>query len=480
MKYLKNIVLENFQSHKHTSMNFDEGLNVILGPSDSGKSAIIRAIKWALYNEPSGDYFIREGEREASVTLTFSDNTKIQRKRSKSKNIYILYKKNGEEIKYEGFGTTVPEEIVEEIGIKKIRLDSEESNAINLGEQLEGPFLLSEKSSTRAGAIGRLIGVNIIDDALKETLRDIRNTSSVQKNTEEQVFKFEEELKEYEYLDELEERIKKTEKIKTKLFNVTTKKNLLISISNKYNEIDKELISIENILIRFDNFEKLNPLINEVEKKNSTLKTLNQKREYLNTCQNYIENCKTDINKLKHVNMVSMEFENIIKAYNKVIKLNYTRTKLNLLLKDKNSTIVICNKLSKIINAEDINNLLEKKQIKLVKLLNLNNQYIQSQRLLNTGNEFVDRFDKLNTSEALYKEIIFKFNILLKLSNLSKEINSLKNTSTLEKKQYDMLVDETNKTIYKYKELLSKIEVCPFCLSDIDSNKIEHIISHYE
>ena len=182
MKYLKTVILENFQSHKHCVIDFNEGLNVIVGPSDSGKSAIIRGIKWALYNEPSGDYFIREGERECSVTLQFSDNTKVKRIRGKSKNIYILIKNDGEEIKFEGFGTSVPQEIIDEIQIKKIPLDSNDSTYINLGEQLEGPFLLSEKTSTRASAIGRLIGVNIVDDALKEALRDLRNRSSKRKN----------------------------------------------------------------------------------------------------------------------------------------------------------------------------------------------------------------------------------------------------------------------------------------------------------
>ncbi len=36
----------------------------------------------------------------------------------------------------------MPQEIIDEIGIEKIYLDSEESNSINLGEQLEGPFFI--------------------------------------------------------------------------------------------------------------------------------------------------------------------------------------------------------------------------------------------------------------------------------------------------------------------------------------------------
>ncbi len=42
--------------------------------------------------------------------------------------------------------------------------------------------MLSEKNATRANAIGRLVGVHIIDDALKDTLRDIRNLNIKKKN----------------------------------------------------------------------------------------------------------------------------------------------------------------------------------------------------------------------------------------------------------------------------------------------------------
>ena len=44
-------------------------------PSDQGKSAIIRGIKWALFNEPSGDFYKRR-RKECSVTVIFNDNIK--------------------------------------------------------------------------------------------------------------------------------------------------------------------------------------------------------------------------------------------------------------------------------------------------------------------------------------------------------------------------------------------------------------------
>ena len=40
MKYIEKVILENFQSHKYTVLDFTKGLNSIVGPTDSGKTAI--------------------------------------------------------------------------------------------------------------------------------------------------------------------------------------------------------------------------------------------------------------------------------------------------------------------------------------------------------------------------------------------------------------------------------------------------------
>ncbi len=85
-------------------------------------------------------FFIREGEKECSVTVVFNDNTKVKRFRSKSKNSYYLYDETGKEIVFEGFGTTVPQEIIDKTSMRKVMLDSNQSNSLNISEQLEGPF----------------------------------------------------------------------------------------------------------------------------------------------------------------------------------------------------------------------------------------------------------------------------------------------------------------------------------------------------
>ena len=147
MKYLKRIELINFQSHKYTDLYFDDKVNVIIGPSDSGKTAIIRAIKWVLFNEPSGIDFIRKGTTESNVVLYFDDNLIIKRGRSKSKNYYEITYPNGLEERFEGFGTKVPEEIIELTGIQKVELDGNNLISLNISDQLESPFLLTSTPS---------------------------------------------------------------------------------------------------------------------------------------------------------------------------------------------------------------------------------------------------------------------------------------------------------------------------------------------
>src|SRR5687767_10377413 len=84
---LKQIRLSNFQSHADTTVDLHPGVNVIIGHSNVGKSAIFRALNWVLRNRPSGTGFIRHGQKEVEVTIS-SDEGCVLRQRGKSKNSY--------------------------------------------------------------------------------------------------------------------------------------------------------------------------------------------------------------------------------------------------------------------------------------------------------------------------------------------------------------------------------------------------------
>lgn len=479
MKYIRKVTLENFQSHKFSIIELNEQMNVIVGPSDSGKSAIIRGIKWALYNEPAGDYFIREGEKDCRVTLEFNDNTILKRYRSKSRNSYILINKNGEEMKFEGFGSYIPTEIVDSIGIKKIYLDSDESNAINIGEQLDGAFLLSEKTSTRASAIGRLVGVNIIDDALREVLKDTRGLNISKKALEESSTKISNELSSFDHLDALKIKLNKLVELKSNIKSKQTKLEKIIFNKSRLLEVTKEINDTSQIIGVLKIVDKLNELINIIDSKALKYK--------------YLNNYNTNLNKInigiKENTIIASKLSNLDDSYNKISKieelniiyciLNVLQKKHNLNLKEKSSLDII---LSKLVSLDTVSNDLfeiSNKYTRLIKLEHNNLKYKNINDSINIGKKYINNLSGLEKIEPLAKIINSKTQLLNYLNNIytilltnskesQKELNSLTQiNSTIEKQLND------------YQKLLRKIEICPFCLSEIDEHKIEHIISHY-
>ncbi len=479
MKFIKRVILENFQSHKYSVIDFNEGLNVIVGPSDSGKSAIIRGIKWALYNEPSGDYFIREGATECSVTIEFNDNVILKRYRSKYKNIYILTDRDGNDIKFEGFGSGVPEEITETVGIKKINLDSDSSNAINLGEQLEGAFLLSEKTSVRASAIGRLVGVNIIDDALKDVLRDNRNLNIDKKNIEDNIQNIEAEIKKYDYLDELKIKFKRLENLKIKLIELENKVDILNKLNKILNEVQIEKETQTIILKKLEQIDNLNEIINSVDNKIYKYKSLNNYNDNLKNIANRIEESNYVIENLKDIDLIRDKISKLDILCNKVEKYRGISDKYSKLVTEKDALVHTIEKLD---DLEDIENKLTSMNYKYIKLKDLNSVKVKYDNIIKSisiGNEYLKRFKDIdkcekdlslldNKSNLLSNYINIYDKLLINHNEISKELNVLKDINA-----------SIDISLTKYQDLLKKIEICPFCLSDIDDDKIEHIINHY-
>jgi len=77
---IKRVDIKNFQSHESSTLVLDRGVNVIIGLSNSGKSAIVRAIDFVLRNRPLGNKFIKFGKDSSSVRIESSNhNASVER-----------------------------------------------------------------------------------------------------------------------------------------------------------------------------------------------------------------------------------------------------------------------------------------------------------------------------------------------------------------------------------------------------------------
>ena len=70
---IRRIVLENYMAHVRTVIEPAEGLTVLIGPNNCGKSAIIHALEMICYNSDAADYAIRHGAKKAVVTIETLD-----------------------------------------------------------------------------------------------------------------------------------------------------------------------------------------------------------------------------------------------------------------------------------------------------------------------------------------------------------------------------------------------------------------------
>lgn len=480
MKYIKKVNLVNFQSHKDTTIEFDKGLNIIVGASDSGKTSILRGIKWALYNDPSGDYFIREGESECSVTLYFSDMTKIKRYRNKSKNTYFIYDKDDNEEKYEGFGTSVPDEVLNITGIKKILLDKDTSKSINISDQLEGAFLLSEKNSVKANSIGYLVGVDLIDDTLRETLRDSRQLSNQQKNIDADIVKLEEELLAYDYLDEVIRKIKSMDKIRNIIKNKEISLNLYKKIQDTKINIDREKENIESITSKLNNLYKVEINIKEFELKYNKARNLSAYRDnYHKTIKSKAYNLNI-VNSLKDLDKISLKLSKIIEFQYEQDKLSKLNNKLKIYKKEINKLNSRMEKLKRIESIASAVSKIEKDVSYLYKLDKLNARKSNVSKSIDMGNIYYKKLEHLNRSEEKYSVLYEKINTIASLSKLSDIIKDISERQSKSRDYLNKNKQELSKLTAAYRQMLIDQKTCPLCFSEINDEKADYIINQYK
>jgi exonuclease SbcC len=243
MSGLRRLVVENFQSHEHSEVIFGPGLNVIVGPSDFGKSALVRALRWLYYNEPRGANFIRVGARTCRVMVELDDGTAVTRLRSisgKKENQYILQRQGEEKQVYVDL-REVPLEIVQVLDVRKMQVDERNSVELNLGGQLEGPFLLAENGAVRAKVIGQLGGVHILDWAQKSTGTDLRRLREQEGQLAAEIAGLESDLSNYSHLSGLESNISRIREMRDRITGIAADVDTLSDLQRQWQEVSAAL-----------------------------------------------------------------------------------------------------------------------------------------------------------------------------------------------------------------------------------------------
>ena len=146
---LKKISIRNFQAHKKKIIKVDPHVTIIVGRNDSGKSAIVRAIKFAALGGGSKRRIIHRGSKRASVGLRLGKH-EVKRKIGKGGSGYALGSKH-----YRAFRTKVPEAIRNILHLDKINFQS----------QHEALFWFGLSPGKIAKELNKIVDLESIDQA---------------------------------------------------------------------------------------------------------------------------------------------------------------------------------------------------------------------------------------------------------------------------------------------------------------------------
>lgn len=145
---LERLRLVNFQCHTKTTVELSP-ITVIIGPSDVGKSAVLRAIRWAATNKPLGDAFVKHGEKLAVVGLKVDGQTITRAKGSEN-----LYKLGDKE--FRAFKDSPPADVLSLLNLCEDNFQS----------QMDPPFWFTLTAGEVARQLNRIVDLGIIDESL--------------------------------------------------------------------------------------------------------------------------------------------------------------------------------------------------------------------------------------------------------------------------------------------------------------------------
>lgn len=221
--------VRDFQSLGDVSLEIN-GLTVVTGANNIGKSALMRAIRGAFQNT-KGTSFVRRGQSKATVEITFDDGKSILWEKGKGKGDKPTYTvNNGNPIHP---GSAVPDE-VRALGVRPIQAGGREIWP-QIARQFDGQmFLLDQPGSVLAEAVADVDRVSHLNDALRLAASDLRSASSELATRRLDLSNLEDEMKQFSGIDDVVTELREIEAKSSLIARVETAIQSLIVLRDRH------------------------------------------------------------------------------------------------------------------------------------------------------------------------------------------------------------------------------------------------------
>lgn len=312
---IRKIKIKNFQCHEDLELDLVEGINIITGASDRGKSAILRAVDLVRENRPSGFAYrydprilkrskktIKETET-TSVAITLDDGNEVARERNKRE--INQYRINNTVL--QAMRSGVPEEISSLLNIASYSVQSQHNPY----------FLLNESDGEVSRQINELVGLEAINKSLKKASSIVDEAKAKAKEASEEILLIESQLEKLKDIDSIEKRfdilLEKAKEEEELSGNVESLIDLIEEVSDFKAELDMQSLFLE-VQDRVASFDKMVDQLSEIHD------DINQFEADID----YLDDCFKDLERYENVVL----FEKQITELSKIIE-EYSSLSIN-------------------------------------------------------------------------------------------------------------------------------------------------------
>lgn len=331
---IQSIELINFQSHVKTKLDFSPGVNVIKGPNDTGKSAILRALESVVF---FSEMKPRRGAKFTKVTVHFFDGGYVSRERKVNKSgEYIagsqIYEFNGEQ--HQSLkNSKLPDEIEEYLNMAQVLFPEEKVKfPLNIAKQIpeRGPFLIGSGYSgqTRVRILGGMTGHHHFDELAKKSKKLGSSFSKEAKTIEKMLKEEKEKLQEIEKETNYQSLYERIDRKRKKLVDMENKRKDLEAIFSLIKEGVERLNEIANQRTQIPNVEVCRRNYSKFRSHRETRGEYSRSFSTLRESHRRLERIQRDMERLPDISRVALYFrsEEILKRRHLLHLLDHARS----------------------------------------------------------------------------------------------------------------------------------------------------------
>src|SRR3990167_1923027 len=311
---IKSLKIENFQSHLNSCLEFSNGINVISGQSNNGKSSILRSLSWVIFNRPLGLSFKSSfSAKKDTVKITINTEAdEIVREKNDSINQYKI-----NNIILNTVGSNCPDEIASVLNFSELNIQS----------QFEKHFLITESAGEVGRTINGFLKLDDIDALISNISSKITSTNKELEIKKQDLDKLNASLEKFKDFCVIENLVKqiieydskvKTAENKVKILSYIVTEGvrveaIIASIENKYDGLEEEIKSLEQLWLDYNTN---SALISDLKKIVTNIKELDSRIEASEAILNHGENLpELENNVIKY-----LATHEVCKQINKLIK----------------------------------------------------------------------------------------------------------------------------------------------------------------